>query len=277
MFLHGVVGLVEGQFLNMRSILILLLLSFMGIYGNDHAMIDNDMRTKIGEDPLYQEIIDKYVEEPWTKHRDELAEKRKRNSRWSEHYSSDLIEIPVVMNVIHVLYENDKQIIGNEQIQSEFRALNDAFFDINYWDKSVIEEYEMLSANFSMQFKLSNVEYSQITDSDFAIVSPAGWQDIDVVRKSPNYDQNHYLHFYIVPKLYSLTGTMAGESSFPFPTSGLTFEKCLSVIFNVVSGEECLQYPKYNDLFVFLSRVSLIGYNGATCMDALSANETPPP
>eukprot|EP01084_Bolivina_argentea_P281557 481767_1 len=103
--------------------------------------------------------MDERVEKPWRQHRNKLENEKKRNRKWRDNYSQDLIEIPVV---VHVFYNRGEFIIGNEQIQSGFRALNDAFFDINYWNKTILEEYDYLSSNFSMQFKLSNIKYIDV-------------------------------------------------------------------------------------------------------------------
>eukprot|EP01084_Bolivina_argentea_P301471 520113_1 len=250
----------------MGSILILFLVLLPWVYGRGKPNTDEDMGTKMRKDILYKMIVEEFMEKPWKKYIDELKKEKNANPSWRDQYSSDLIEVPVI---VHVLYDRNEFIIGNEQIQSGFRALNDAFFDINYWDKDteLMKEYNYLAGNFSMQFKLSNIIYVDVTEYE-----TWEWSEENCTSMSPNYDQNHYLHFYLAP---SIGPGVYGKSSFPAPH--ITMEECLFVITRdkpVQTGEECLE-----QFFIpihMINNIKFIGIDGVTCLDVVSGPEIPP-
>eukprot|EP01083_Nonionella_stella_P284851 969706_1 len=253
----------------MGSILILFLMLLSCVYGRDKPNTDEDMGTKMRQDVIYKMIVEEFMEKPWKKYIDELKKEKNANPSWRDQYSSDLIEVPVI---VHVLYDRNEFIIGNEQIQSGFRALNDAFFDINYWDKDteLMKEYNYLAGNFSMQFKLSNIIYVDVTEFGETIYDDMDWSERDCVSVSPNYDQNHYLHFYLAPSI-----GIGGYGSASFPAPPMPLDECEYRNFGkatVTTGEQCLQHMflfQYYPLEVF-EKLNFIGDNGTLCLDLLS-------
>eukprot|EP01084_Bolivina_argentea_P301473 520116_1 len=252
----------------MGSILILFLVLLPWVYGRGKPNTDEDMGTKMRKDILYKMIVEEFMEKPWKKYIDELKKEKNANPSWRDQYSSDLIEVPVI---VHVLYDRNEFIIGNEQIQSGFRALNDAFFDINYWDKDteLMKEYNYLAGNFSMQFKLSNIIYVDVTEFEETIDV---WSEENCTSVSPNYEQNHYLHFYIAP---SIGDYVYGVSSFPMPE--MSIEECVFGITRdlpVQTEEECstlIGMP-----IQIINNIKFIGIDGVTCLDVVSGPEIPP-
>eukprot|EP01084_Bolivina_argentea_P301475 520125_1 len=253
----------------MGSILILFLVLLPWVYGRGKPNTDEDMGTKMRKDILYKMIVEEFMEKPLKKYIDELHKEKKRNPNWRDQYSPDLIEVPVV---VHVLYDRNEFIIGNEQIQSGFRALNDAFFDINYWNKDteLMKEYNYLAGNFSMQFKLSNIIYVDVAEFGETIEDDTDWSEEDCVSVSPNYDQNHYLHFYLAPSI-----GIGGYGSASFPAPAMPIEECLYSNFGgftVTTGEQCLQHMilfQHFPLEVF-EKLNFIGDNGTLCLDLFS-------
>eukprot|EP01084_Bolivina_argentea_P025067 46645_1 len=231
---------------------------------------DKDMASKEQSDPMYKIITEEFVEKPWVEYRDNIEkEKTKNPENWKQHYSHNLIEIPVV---IHVIYEPEELIIGSEQIQSAFRELNDAFFDINYYNKEEIEEFAIYRGNFSMQFKLSTVKYIDGTGEDSG--ADDGWEEEQAVNLSPADDQNHYLHFYIVPYIFrnsTKPGLVAGRSSFPY--SSVTISECLQ-LFGFPNGlpndNECLNNSPFTQMFQLIGHMGDIGNNVTKCMKIMS-------
>eukprot|EP01083_Nonionella_stella_P283290 964067_1 len=212
---------------------------------------DKDMASKEQSDPMYKIITEEFVEKPWVEYRDNIEKEKKKNpENWKQHYSHNLIEIPVV---IHVIYEPEELIIGSEQIQSAFRELNDAFFDINYYNKEEIEEFAIYRGNFSMQFKLSTVKYIDGTGEDSG--ADDGWEEEQAVNLSPADDQNHYLHFYIVS---SVAGGAYGSSS--FPTLPLKLRDCQIGFGWFEDGDDCLQNS-------FFAKMKLIGDDENKCLE----------
>eukprot|EP01084_Bolivina_argentea_P229295 387052_1 len=254
-----------AQFIHLFAALILFS-SVHVMHSEEVEIADDDFNVKMRKDPLYKQLVEEGMEKPWTEYKNKLEKEKKKNPHWRDHYSSDLIEVPVV---VHIIYKTDEFIIGNEQIQSSFRILNDAYFDINYWNKTIVEQYNNISANFSMQFKLSQIKYINATGQ-----GPAhewGWTQDEVVQLSPNFDQRRYLHFYLVKRIYRDPGntpgktmTTLGRSSFPRPK--INISQCFAAYGfpnGITDGDECLQINMFAPLFEAIVAMN----NGANCIE----------
>eukprot|EP01084_Bolivina_argentea_P025066 46643_1 len=254
------------DFISILHILIVCTLTLLSItYGDDV------LGEAMAKDGVYKAAVEKYIEEPWRQYRDEREREKKRNpTHWRDYYSKDLIEVPVV---VHIVYKpEDDFIIGNEQIQSAFRVLNDGFFDINYWNKDELEVYANISGNFSMQFKLSSIKYVDATGKGPLNES---WTEEELVSVSPNFDQQYYLHLYIAENVGA-----KGVSSFPFPLYSIS--DCMEDILGIDSVNNCFEssnpaiqaiyQPIYQGVLLFQQMgICDVGNDVDKCMDVMSA------
>jgi len=84
--------------------------------------------------------------------------------------NAPIVRIPVV---VHVLYNNEKQNISDEQIQSQIDALNRDFRRLNEDTVNAPEIYRRLGADIQIEFVLANVD-------------PKGFATSGIVRRKTN-------------------------------------------------------------------------------------------